>query len=78
MGNEFVAELRRVILAAKYPGRFHPRSPQFRRANLKRFAITSFTAGCVETTLDWLISCRFGGVRLVNAEVVFAVVFQER
>jgi toxin ParE1/3/4 len=38
LGEEFKAELRRVIaLAAEKPGRFHPITPRLHRANLKRF-----------------------------------------
>jgi hypothetical protein len=38
LGEEFKAELRRVIaVAAARPGRFHPIKPGIRRANLKRF-----------------------------------------
>jgi len=38
LGEDFKAELRRVIaVAAAKPGRFHLVKPGFRRANLKRF-----------------------------------------
>jgi plasmid stabilization system protein ParE len=38
LGEEFKAELRRVIaVAAAEPGRFHLLKPGFHRANLKRF-----------------------------------------
>ena len=38
LGEEFKAELRRVIaVAAAKPGRFHLLKPGFHRANLKRF-----------------------------------------
>lgn len=38
LGEEFKAELRRVIaVAGAKPGRFHPIKPGFHRANLKRF-----------------------------------------
>jgi len=38
LGEEFKAELRRLIAAAaEQPGRFHFAKPGFRRANLKRF-----------------------------------------
>ena len=38
VGDEFKKELRHFIkLAAAHPRRFHPVSPKFRRANLKRF-----------------------------------------
>jgi toxin ParE1/3/4 len=38
LGEEFKAELRRVIaVAAAKPGRFHLVKPGFHRANLKRF-----------------------------------------
>jgi len=38
LGEEFKAELRRVIaVAAAKPGRFHLIKPGFHRANLKRF-----------------------------------------
>ena len=38
LGEEFKAELRRVIAAvAAQPGRFHLIKPGFHRANLKRF-----------------------------------------
>jgi plasmid stabilization system protein ParE len=38
LGDEFKKELRHFIkLAATKPGRFHPASPKFRRANLRRF-----------------------------------------
>jgi plasmid stabilization system protein ParE len=38
LGNEFKAELRRVVvIAARNPNRFHPIKPGFHRANLKRF-----------------------------------------
>jgi plasmid stabilization system protein ParE len=38
LGNEFKAELRRVVaVAARNPNRFHPIKPGFHRANLKRF-----------------------------------------
>jgi plasmid stabilization system protein ParE len=38
LGDEFQAELRRVItLAADNPGRFHLIKPGFHRANLRRF-----------------------------------------
>jgi plasmid stabilization system protein ParE len=38
LGEEFKAELRRVVaVAAAEPGRFHTIKPGFHRANLKRF-----------------------------------------
>jgi plasmid stabilization system protein ParE len=38
LGDEFKSELRQFIaLAAANPGRFHPASSGFRRANLRRF-----------------------------------------
>jgi hypothetical protein len=38
IGNDFKAELRRVIaMAGANPNRFHPLKPAFHRANLKRF-----------------------------------------
>ena len=38
LGDEFKKELRHfIMLAATNPGRFHPVSPKFRRANLQRF-----------------------------------------
>jgi plasmid stabilization system protein ParE len=38
LGDEFKAELRRVVAAAaRNPNRFHPIKPGFHRANLKRF-----------------------------------------
>lgn len=38
LGQEFKAELRRVIVVAgASPMRFHPTKPGFHRANLKRF-----------------------------------------